>query len=112
MSNFFSYILGFLTLIFLKSVSEPIATQLGSMAIKKFDAIVPKVMDELDLKWLPQGYVSTGKATYDWLINTAIPEKAAEEAVTLNEQDIVSIASYVVKTFDLETHLNKLAKSV
>jgi hypothetical protein len=97
-----SYSAGFLSLVVVKAVSEPIAKRLGQMALGKAYEYLPAIFDTLDYQWLQNLGVS---GTYDWLVKTIIPGIPLE----LSEEEVQQLADYVVKHFDLETHLKKVA---
>lgn len=100
----YSFLAGFLGLILAKSVFEPVAERIGrqflTASVKK---ILPKVWNSLDLEWPPKSDLGV----YDWLVETCIPEKAEEEGISLSQESISAVASYVLDNFDVETFLSK-----
>jgi hypothetical protein len=98
---FISYILGFLTLAIVKSISEPIALRFGRLALGRAHQYLPQIFDALDYDWLPKNNI---QSAYDWLIKTCIPQNVPLE---LSQDEIKVLADYVIKEFDLETFLRK-----
>jgi hypothetical protein len=106
-----SYLAGFATLVVIKSISEPIAAGVGKLILsrsrRQVEKILPQVWDSLDLEWISQAHIQKGISTYQWLIETCIPEKAKGEGIELNDAVIEAVANHVLSNFDLDKHLAK-----
>jgi len=101
---------GFLSLVFIKSVAEPLAVLVGRWTLGKIYQgvfeLLPEIWDSFDLEWLPTAYDQGGDPK-QWL-ETVIPAKAASKGLDLPTPVVKTIAGYMMKEFDLQKHVDKV----
>jgi hypothetical protein len=110
MVDLISFGAGFLSLVVVKTVAEPLAVLVGRWTLSKIysgiDDLLPDIWDTFDLEWLPQAYKQDANPK-QWL-EEIIPAKAEAKGLELPNPIVKAIAGYVVKEFDLQKHLDKV----
>lgn len=101
---------GFLSLVFIKSVAEPLAVLVGRWALGKVYAgiydLIPEIWDAFDLEWLPTAYAQD--TTPEQWLQATIPAKAEAKGLNLPSPVVKAIAGYITKEFNLQDHLDKV----
>lgn len=105
------YIFGFLSLVFMKTVAEPLAVLAGKCALKKLysgiNDVLEEVWNDFDLEWILKQSINTNMDSVQWLEET-IPAKAEEKGLSLPQPVVKILSNYIIKEFDLQKHLDKV----